>query len=148
MFRFELRGSSKRRLAALLMAAALLAGACGGSGGDGAESSAGGTPAGTGGGAEVTVKLFAFEPASLEVEAGTEVTWTNEDNILHTVTSGKPGDDLDMSGSAANPPEPDGLFDGKLDGKGATFSFTFEEPGTYTYYCDIHREMHGEIVVR
>jgi plastocyanin len=138
---------TKLKLAALAAAASALLAACGG-GENGVAPGGSGSPAGQGGGATVTVKLFAFEPASLEVEAGTEVTWTNEDNILHTVTSGKPGDDLDMSGAAANPPKPDGLFDGKLDGKGATFSFTFDEPGTYTYYCDIHREMHGEIVVR
>lgn len=139
---------SKHRFAALCAVAALWLVACGGGGDRAAERSGGGAPAAGTGAAEVTVKLFAFEPASLEVEAGTEVTWTNEDNILHTVTSGEPGDDLGMSGSAANPPKPDGLFDGQLDGKGSTFSFTFTEPGTYTYYCDVHREMHGEIVVR
>jgi plastocyanin len=96
----------------------------------------------------VEVRLFAFHPERLTVEPGTTVTWVNEDDIAHTVTSGRPGQDLGATGSAERPPQPDGLFDGDLDGEGTRFAFTFEEPGTYTYYCDIHRGMHGAVIVR
>ena len=41
-----------------------------------------------------------------------------------------------------------GGFDASLDGKGKSFSFTFSQPGIYTYYCDRHEHMRGEIEVR
>lgn len=98
---------------------------------------------------EVVAEHVAFAPAKLEVDAGTEVTWVNRDaNVVHTATSGAPGDKgvpgLD-NGTAA---KPDGVFDGEMDGADATFSFTFDEPGTYAYFCRVHQSMTGEIVVR
>jgi plastocyanin len=85
-------------------------------------------------GAKVAVKLFQFQPAELEVKAGTTVTWTNEDDIGHTITSG----------TSENK---DGRFDMRLAGKGATFSFTFTQPGTFTYFCNRHQSMQGRIRV-
>lgn len=92
--------------------------------------------AGCGGanGAAVTVKTFQFSPSPLEIEPGTEVTWANEDDIGHTVTSGTPDD-------------PRGDFDGFLGGAGATYSFTFADPGRHPYFCSIHPSMVGEIRV-
>jgi plastocyanin len=86
-------------------------------------------------GANVTVKLFQYQPGRIQVKAGTTVTWMNEDEIFHTVTAGEP----DKKG---------GGFDAALDGKGKSFSFTFSQPGIYTYYCDRHEHMRGEIEVR
>ncbi len=83
-------------------------------------------------GTNVTVKLFQYQPGRIQVKGGTTVTWVNEDEIYHTVTAEKKG-----SG-----------FDAPLDGKGKSFSFTFTQPGTYTYYCDRHEHMRGEIEVR
>jgi hypothetical protein len=83
----------------------------------------------------VAVRLFQFKPAPLEVKAGTQVTWTNQDDILHTVTSGMPE-------------RRDGRFDAALDGKESTYRFTFQQPGTYPYFCDRHQSMRGEIIVR
>ena len=80
----------------------------------------------------VTIKLFQYQPAQLQVKLGTTVTWVNEDEILHTVT-------LDDKA---------GGFDAPLDGKGRKFSFTFTQPGVYRYYCDRHEHMRGEIEVR
>ena len=80
----------------------------------------------------VTIKLFQYQPGRIQVKAGTTVTWVNEDEIFHTVTAEKK-----ESG-----------FDAPLDGKGKSFSFTFSQPGTYTYYCDRHEHMRGEIEVR
>lgn len=82
-------------------------------------------------GANVTVKLFQYQPGRIQVKAGTTVTWVNEDEIFHTVTAEKSGG-----------------FDASLDGKGKSFSFTFTQPGIYTYYCDRHEHMRGEIEVR
>ncbi|HEX2030968.1 MAG TPA: plastocyanin/azurin family copper-binding protein [Actinomycetota bacterium] len=78
----------------------------------------------------VLLQGFAFEPPTLEVEAGTEVTWTNEDPADHTVTA------------------KDGSFDSGPFGQGQTFSFTAEQPGRVAYFCAIHPTMEGTIVVR
>jgi plastocyanin len=98
---------------------------------------------------EVTVEHVAFGPASLEIDAGTRVTWTNRDaNVVHTATSGEPGDKGVPGLDNGVDPKPDGVFDGEMDGADATFSFTFDEPGTYAYFCRVHQSMTGEIVVR
>ncbi len=85
-------------------------------------------------GSSVTVKLFQYQPARIQVKAGTTVTWMNEDEIFHTVT-------------AWEPEKEGGRFDAALDGKGKSFSFTFSQPGIYSYYCDRHEHMRGEIEV-
>ena len=85
--------------------------------------------------ADVTVRVFQFQPGALEVHGGARVTWTNQDDIPHTVTSGLPG-------------SPDGRFDVQLAGKGASGSATFAEPGVYPYFCAKHPSMRGEVVVR
>jgi plastocyanin len=82
----------------------------------------------------VEVRVFQFGPRQMEVEAGTRVTWTNRDDIIHTVTSGTPG-------------SPDGRFDQPLGGQGATTTVEFKDPGVYPYYCDRHPSMRGEIRV-
>lgn len=81
---------------------------------------------------QVMVKLFQYQPGRVQVKAGTTVTWVNDDEIFHTVTL----DNREKS------------FDAPLDGKGASFSFTFTQPGTYSYFCDRHEHMRGEIEVR
>jgi plastocyanin len=86
-------------------------------------------------GSDVTIKFFQYQPGRIQVKAGTTVTWMNEDEIFHTVTAGEP----DKKG---------GGFEAPLDGKGKSFSFTFSQPGIYTYYCDRHEHMRGEIEVR
>lgn len=97
----------------------------------------------------VTVQHIAFDPPVLEVSAGTEVTWTNRDaGVVHTATSGTPGDKGVPGLDNGTPPKPDGTFDGSMDDDGASFSFTFDEPGTYAYFCRVHQSMTGEIVVR
>jgi plastocyanin len=82
-------------------------------------------------GPDITIKLFQFQPGRVQVKAGTTVTWVNEDEIFHSVTMEKK----------------DGGFDAPLDGKGKSFSFTFTQPGIYSYYCDRHEHMRGEIEV-
>lgn len=82
----------------------------------------------------MTVKTFAFDPDPVRVEAGTTVTWTNRDEILHTVTSGVRDD-------------ADGMFDIELDGPGSVAEHTFDTPGTYAYHCSVHPGMDGVVEV-
>lgn len=82
--------------------------------------------------AEVIVAGFAFVPDGIEVPAGATVVWTNEDDTLHTVTPS--GDDPTA-------------FGGGLDGAGTTVEVTFDEPGTYEYFCSIHPGMVGAVTV-
>ncbi|MGE3594481.1 MAG: plastocyanin/azurin family copper-binding protein [Dehalococcoidia bacterium] len=87
------------------------------------------------GGPSVTIRLFQFQPATLDLAAGETVTWTNRDDILHTVTSGTPD-------------ARDGRFDGAMNGAGTTYTITFSEPGTYAYFCSRHESMRGEVRVQ
>ena len=118
----------------LLVAAGVLAAGCGGSGGDGGGSStttAASTTSGAGtpaSGTAVAIDNFAFSPAALNVKMGQQVTWTNKQDVAHTVTA---------DGGAFDHPMP----------SGATFSFTFATAGTVAYHCTIHPFMKGTVVV-
>ena len=79
--------------------------------------------------ANVNISGFAFVPQTLTVSVGTTVTWTNNDSASHTVTSN------------------DNLFESGTLAKGATFSHTFEQKGTFNYHCSIHPSMTGKIIV-
>jgi plastocyanin len=88
-------------------------------------------------------KLLSFEPKKLTVKVGATVTWEVSDQIGHTVTTGTftvGGDGLRSA------QQPDGTIDMPLT-KGKSVSFTFGKPGTYTYYCSIHKGMNGEVEV-
>lgn len=92
----------------------------------------------------VTMKLIAFKPGELEVAAGSEVTWTQTDAGFHTVTSGT----VEQGGSGVTR-SPDGKFSSEMLATDKTFSFKFDQPGTYPYYCDIHpATMRGEVTVK
>jgi plastocyanin len=84
--------------------------------------------------AAVNIQLFQFQPGELTVRAGARVTWTNRDQIQHTVTSG-------------TPENRDKKFDGPLDGQGKTFTHAFTQAGTYPYFCDRHQSMRGTVRV-
>ena len=77
----------------------------------------------------ITIQGFAFSPATITVPVGTKVTWTNKDPAAHTVTSDT------------------GAFDSKNLTTGATFSFTFNQAGSFAYHCAIHPRMVATIVV-
>jgi plastocyanin len=80
----------------------------------------------------------AFRPAEVTVRAGESVRWVNDDATFHTVTS---SDRQELR-------QPNGRFDAVLDTAGESFSYTFEEPGSYPYYCQPHAEfMAGTIRV-
>ncbi len=108
--------------------------ACGGESGESGNQGAEGTTSAPQA-ASVKVALFRFQPGTLQVPAGTSVTWHNDDAIVHTVTAGVPG-------------RPSGDFDEQLPDKGANASVTFDRPGTFKYFCARHPEaMRGEITV-
>jgi plastocyanin/mono/diheme cytochrome c family protein len=86
---------------------------------------------------------WGFQYTNIKIKVGTTVTWTNVSNAPHTVTSGLPG-------------SPDGKFDSSKSGtdllpnnQGAAsvYSYTFNTPGTYPYYCVIHLGMVAQITV-
>lgn len=132
----------KRKLVAALAFTAVLS-SCGGSGG-GDDDAAAPAPE-----TAIVVQHIAFDPPSLEIAPGTEVTWTNRDaGVVHTATSGVPGDKGVPGLDNGTPPKPDGTFDGKMEDDGTSFLFTFEESGTYAYFCRVHQSMTGQIVVR
>ncbi len=81
------------------------------------------------GDAAVKIDNFTFTPKSVTVKAGTTVTWTNQDDIPHTVTSTT----KQFRSMALD-----------TDDK---FTFTFSTPGTYDYFCSLHPKMTGTIVV-
>jgi len=76
-----------------------------------------------------------FSPASLTINAGDTVKWTNTDTAAHTVTSGSPANG------------PSGVFDSSLVMGGASFENTFDEAGSYDYFCMVHPWMVGNIQV-
>jgi len=130
----------------LLTGAAVLAvlvlAACGGSSGGGSITPASSPTSAIAGSSAVSIADFAFSPSALTVKAGTAVTWTNNDGAPHTVTS------TDGPSTSA---QTTGAFDSGDLGQGETFSFTFDEAGTYYYDCTIHAaqaSMHGVVVVQ
>jgi len=76
---------------------------------------------------EVEIMNFDFDPAELLVPLGATVRWTNQDAVMHTVTSGAPGD-----------ADAGSVFDSPLLGNGDTFEHTFDELAEYTYFCRPH----------
>jgi plastocyanin len=91
-------------------------------------SGGGQTPPGT---HEVTVNItgFKFQPASIQVAAGTKVTWVNDDSVSHTVTADN------------------GAFDTGQFPHGDSRSYTFNTKGVFTYHCSIHPSMTGSVTV-
>jgi len=79
---------------------------------------------------EVKIDNFSFGPETLTIPVGTTVTWTNRDDIPHTVVS------------------TDGVFKSKVLDTDEKFSFTFSKAGTFPYFCSIHPKMTGKVVVQ
>jgi plastocyanin len=82
--------------------------------------------------AETAVKIdnLTFSPVAVTVPVGSSVRWTNHDDIPHNVTSD------------------DDSFKSKTLRTDENFSYTFNQAGTYSYYCSIHPRMAGKIVVK
>jgi plastocyanin len=121
----------------IVVALGLLA-ACGGDSGGNGD----GAPAAASQGA-VAMQLISFKPDTVTVDGGTTVTWTQKDPGVHTVTSGT----VEQGGGGVTK-VPDGRFDSGELATGKTFTFTFDQPGTYPYFCSVHpATMRGEVRV-
>ena len=82
----------------------------------------------------------AFSPNPGTVKVGDTVTWTNDDDQPHTVTSGTGSDDPNKGKAFDSGPS-------ALDTKGKTFQHKFTEAGQYSYFCELHPMMVGKIIV-
>ncbi len=78
----------------------------------------------------VTIDNFTFSQAELNVPVGTTVTWVNHDDIPHSVV------------------QKDKAFRSRALDTDDSYSFTFTAPGTYDYFCGLHPQMVGKIVVK
>lgn len=87
-----------------------------------------------------------YDPPELIVQVGDTVTWTNDDREGHTVTSGDGAGRFDWMGSK-NLGESDGIFDSKRFMPEESWSYTFEEAGSFNYFCVIHPWMEGIVFV-
>lgn len=98
-------------------------------------------------GAEVIMPVNAFDPTkpenaylplNLSVPVGTTVRWTNQDTQVHTVVSG-------VSDGLAG--TPDGWFASEFLNPGDAFTFTFDDVGTFDYFCTPHPWMIASVTV-
>ncbi len=78
---------------------------------------------------EVKIDNFTFDPPQITVKSGATVTWTNHDDIPHTVVAR----DLQFRSKALDTDD--------------QYSFTFTTPGIYEYFCSLHPHMVGKVVV-
>jgi len=78
----------------------------------------------------VTINPSNYSPSTITVRPGTLITWINNDSAAHTVTSSQ------------------GLFDSGNLLTGQTFQFVFDRVGTFSYFCKIHPNIKGEVVVQ
>ena len=76
----------------------------------------------------VRIVNLAFNPAEVTISTGSTVSWTNDDSVPHTVTS------------------TDGVFDSGIFDPGANFTWTFDQPGSFPYACQIHPQMQGTVI--
>jgi plastocyanin len=115
----------RRQLAPVLLLAAVLVAGCA-DGGDQPSDAATGPP--VDGVTEVVVKDNRFSPATIQVPAGTEVTWAFKDGLVphNVVGEGWGSEEAQRSG---------------------TFRHIFEQPGTYAYECTLHAGMTGRVAV-
>lgn len=112
--------------ALLLLISAIVIVSCGKSNSYGSSSSNNPVPVAN----SVSIVNMAFSPVTLTVTAGSTITWTNNDNMTHTVTAD------------------DNSFDSGNIAMGSKYSKTFSTAGTYTYHCTIHPNMKGTIIVK
>ncbi len=77
----------------------------------------------------MNMQNFAYQMANIQVRVGTTVTWTNQDNVPHSITF------------------KNGMKDSGLLYQGQSFSYTFSTPGTYQYYCTVHPYMVATVTV-
>lgn len=77
----------------------------------------------------VMINHFVFEPSEITIGAGETVAWKHNDNVAHKIVSEE-------------------LFESNVMNRGDQFTYTFDKPGEYSYYCSIHPSMTGKIIVK
>lgn len=77
---------------------------------------------------QISIQDLSFSPALIEIQAGSTIVWTNKDGMEHTVSSD--------------------TFQSQKLGQGQTFSQIFNEVGEFNYFCSIHPNMKGKIIVK
>ncbi len=77
----------------------------------------------------MNMQNFAYQMANIQVRVGTTVTWTNQDNVPHSITF------------------KNGMKDSGFLYQGQSFSYTFNTAGTYQYYCSVHPYMVATVTV-
>lgn len=82
------------------------------------------------GAAKAEMRTMTFSPNRVEIAAGNAITWTNNDQLVHTITAD------------------DGSWDSGPIEPGKTWSHTFAQPGEYSFHCTPHPFMKGVVVVR
>lgn len=78
----------------------------------------------------IEIEKYTFSPAQITVSAGTKIIWKNKDKVAHTVTSS------------------DKKFDSGLFGQDKEWSYTFDTPGEYSYFCIPHPNMTAKVMVK
>jgi plastocyanin len=78
---------------------------------------------------QINIKEFMYSPKDLSVAVGTKVTWVNDDQVPHTIV------------------ETHKVFHSAALDTQDNFSYTFLAPGTYEYFCTLHPQMIGKVVV-
>src|SRR3989344_8886748 len=81
-------------------------------------------------GNDVSISDFAFNQRTITIQKGESIIWTNEDSVKHSIVS-----------DSGNEIASDSIS------KGEIYEHTFNNVGTYSYYCGIHPSMKGEVVV-
>jgi plastocyanin len=84
-----------------------------------------------------TLTDTAYQPNPVNVKVGDTVSWTNNDNTIHTVIEGNPATGGEVQGGFAS----------DILGPGVTFEHTFNQTGTFEYYCNLHPNMVGTVIV-
>jgi len=126
LWRFDMRHSFVRTFFSGCMAVAMgVLLSCGGGGGNNKPPST----------VTVSVGDNFFDPASVTVTSGSTIVWKNMGSHNHTATSGSP--------SARS-----GLFDSGALNPNQSFQHTFSSPGSFSYFCTVHPEMTGMIIVQ
>jgi len=92
----------------------------------------GSAPAAQAAGHVVVIQQYAYSPASLTINAGDTVTWTNKDSVAHDVSV--------MSGPQT--------FHSPMLAQGQSWSHTFGAAGSYSYMCSVHPDMVASVTVR
>lgn len=120
----------KTKLFTTFVLLAILVSACSAPAASSAPQGAAQTSGGSANPAQIMITNFKFDPETITIKAGSTVTWTNQDTVVHNVVAS------------------DGSWKSPSLEKGASFSYTFTAPGTYSYICGVHPNMKGTIIVQ